>query len=71
MMETETAKRAECALYREIASDMRSLVPKLRDSEAAEGLRILAVRYEKLADYLEVALYPPTTRRMVPHDERS
>ncbi len=42
--------------YREMARYMRALVPMLKHSEAVEDLRLLAARYERLAEYLEAAL---------------
>jgi hypothetical protein len=40
--------------YREMASEIRALVPKLTHPQAVADLRLLADRYEKLAHYLEV-----------------
>ena len=44
----DAAKRAECNRYRDIASDILSLVRKMKHSEAAESLRLLAMRCEML-----------------------
>jgi hypothetical protein len=41
--------------YRVMASEVRDLVPLLIHPEAAADLRLLADRYERLAQYLEVA----------------
>jgi hypothetical protein len=38
-----------------MANDIRALVPMLRHTEAARDLRLLALRYEKLANYLQEA----------------
>jgi hypothetical protein len=39
--------------YREMASEIRDLIPLLLHSEAGADLRLLADRYERLAHYLE------------------
>jgi hypothetical protein len=41
-----------------MAQEIRALIPNLKHSEAAEDLHVVAVRYEKLADYLEAATAP-------------
>lgn len=41
--------------YREVATEIRELFSAVKHAEAAEGLRILADRYERLADHLEEA----------------
>ena len=41
--------RRESERYRKMAAEIRSLIPKLTHSEAAMDLRVLAVRYERLA----------------------
>jgi len=41
--------------YREMANEIRALVPKLKHRRAVADLRLLADRYERLAEYLEVA----------------
>ena len=41
--------------YRDMASEIRDLIPLLLHSEAAVDLRLLADRYEILAHSLEVA----------------
>jgi hypothetical protein len=40
--------------YRDMASEIRDLIPLLVHSEAVADLRVLANRYERLAHYLEV-----------------
>jgi hypothetical protein len=40
--------------YRDMASEIRDLIPLLVHSQAVADLRLLAVRYERLAHYLEV-----------------
>ncbi|MGP0086370.1 MAG: hypothetical protein ACLP0B_22530 [Steroidobacteraceae bacterium] len=40
--------------YREMASEIRDLIPLLLHSESVADLRFLADRYERLAHYLEV-----------------
>lgn len=40
--------------YREMASEIRDLIPLLLHSESVADLRLLADRYERLAHYLEV-----------------
>lgn len=41
--------------YRDMAREIRDLLPLLVHSQAVADLRLLAERYEKLAQYLEVA----------------
>jgi hypothetical protein len=43
------------AYYREMASEIRELIPLLLHPEAVADLCVLADRYERLAHYLEVA----------------
>jgi hypothetical protein len=40
--------------YRDMASELRDLVPLLVHSQAVADLRLLAARYDRLAHYLEV-----------------
>ena len=47
-------------VYREMASEIWSVVPTLTHSQAIEDLRVLAARYERLANYLERAASPVT-----------
>lgn len=50
------------AYYREMASEIRDLIPLLLHPEAVADLRVLADRYERLAHYLEVVpCTPPDT----------
>jgi hypothetical protein len=39
--------------YRDMASEIRDLIPLLVHSQAVADLRVLANRYERLAHYLE------------------
>lgn len=41
-----------------MANAILALVPAMKHSEVAEDLRLLAVRYEKLAEYVETAPNP-------------
>ncbi len=41
--------------YRNMASEIRHLIPLLLHPQAAADLRLLADRYERLAQYVEVA----------------
>jgi hypothetical protein len=41
--------------YREMASEIRDLLPLLLHPQAVADLRLLADRYERLAQYLELA----------------
>lgn len=54
---------AERERYREIATEIRALLPRLRYPETLEELRLLAAHYERFADYLEVASVTPQQRR--------
>jgi hypothetical protein len=42
------------ASYRDMAREIRDLIPLLVHSQALADLRLLADRYERLAHYLEV-----------------
>lgn len=55
MTDADSAKRVECDRYRTMANEIRALLPRLSQSEAIEELRLLAIRYEKLAEHLEAA----------------
>ena len=46
------------ANYREMASEIRDLIPLLLHPESVADLRLLADRYERLAHYLEVDTLP-------------
>jgi hypothetical protein len=41
--------------YRDMASEIRDLIPLLLHAQAVADLRLLADRYERLAQYLEGA----------------
>jgi hypothetical protein len=58
-VDTDSTNRAESERYREIANELRLLVPTMKYSEVAEQLRLLAVSYERLAEYGEGAPNPP------------
>jgi hypothetical protein len=48
--------------YRHMASEIRDLIPLLIHPQTVADLRLLAARYERLAQYLEVApRTPPDT----------
>jgi hypothetical protein len=49
--------------YRHMASEIRELIPLLVHPQAVADLRLLAARYEKLAEYLETAPEIPQLRR--------
>lgn len=49
--------------YREVATEIRELFSVVRHPEAAQELRLLADRYERLADYLEGAADTALLRR--------
>jgi len=55
MTDADSATPIDPVRYREMARDIRALVFILKHSEAIEDLHQLAVRYERLADYLEAA----------------
>ncbi len=55
-MDTDTT--SDRHRYREIASELRLLIPKLKHAEVARELRLLAVSYERLAEHVE-ELIPP------------
>jgi Arc/MetJ-type ribon-helix-helix transcriptional regulator len=55
MTDADSAKRVECDRYRTMANEIRALLPRLSQSEAIEELRLLAIRYERLAEHLEAA----------------
>lgn len=40
--------------YRDMATEIRDLIPLLVHPRAVAALRLLADRYERLADYIEV-----------------
>ena len=49
--------------YRKVATEIRELFSVVRHPEAAHELRLLADRYERLADYLEGVADAPLLRR--------
>jgi predicted Zn-ribbon and HTH transcriptional regulator len=49
--------------YRAMASEIRDLIPLLLHSQSVADLRVLADRYERLADYLHV--HPAHCRKRV------
>jgi hypothetical protein len=49
--------------YRDMASEIRGLIPLLIHPQAVADLRLLADRYERLAEYLEAAPDTPQLRR--------
>lgn len=51
--EADSDAHRQAGRYREEASRVRALIPWVMRPEAIEYLRILAERYEKLADQLE------------------
>ena len=55
MTDADSAMAIDPVRYREMARDIRALVCRLKHSEAIEDLRLLAARYERLADHLEAA----------------
>jgi hypothetical protein len=48
---------------REVAIEIRDLFPMLKYPETRDELRLLAARYERLAEYLEAAPDTPLLRR--------
>ncbi len=49
-MDTDTT--SDRYRYREIANELRLLIPKIKHAEVAQELRLLAVSYERLAEHL-------------------
>lgn len=49
--------------YREVATEIRELFSVVKHPEAAQELRLLADRYERLADYLDGVAETPLLRR--------
>lgn len=49
--------------YREVATEIRELFSVVKHPEAAQELRLLADRYERLADYLDGMAETPLLRR--------
>lgn len=50
--------------YRDMASEIRDLIPLLIHPQAVADLRLLAARYERLAKYLEATPDTPYRRRL-------
>lgn len=50
------------AYYRDMASEIRDLIPLVVHPEAVADLRLLADRYEKLAEYLQLVPATDTPR---------
>ena len=53
MTEADSAARVESDRYRQMASRIRALVPSLKDPQAVADLRVLADRYERLAEHFD------------------
>lgn len=49
--------------YRQMATEIRELFCMIKHAEAAEELRLLADRYERLADYAQSVADSPLLRR--------
>jgi hypothetical protein len=62
MTDADSARRIERDRYRAVAHEIRALIPRLSHSEAIEDLRLLAIRYESLAERLEAAPWDFTAR---------
>ena len=56
MKDANSAARSERERYREVATEIRALFRMLKHPEAVEELRLLAARYEWLAEYPEAGL---------------
>jgi hypothetical protein len=55
----DTDMTSHCDRYRAIANELRLLAPRMKLAKAADELRLMAVSYERLAERLEAAPYPP------------
>lgn len=53
MMLDTNANDREQVMYREIARALRELAPSLRHTEVREELELLALRYQRLAEFRE------------------
>ena len=60
MTDADSARRVECERYRGMANEIRTLLPRLSHSEAVADLRLLVIRYERLAERLEAAPWDST-----------
>ena len=58
-MNTDDTGGDHSGRYREIADELRLLLPKMKHPEAAEELRQLVASFERLAEHAEGAAYPP------------
>jgi hypothetical protein len=52
-MHDQTGTSGDSDRYRKLASDIRALVPNLRDPDVIEELRVVAACYDSLAQHLE------------------
>lgn len=66
-MYVDTTERVRCDHYREIANELRLIVLGMKHTEVAEELRLLAARYERLAQHAEVV---PPKEASVPASHR-
>jgi hypothetical protein len=57
--EPGSAARVESDRYRERAARIRALIPSLKDPQAIADLRVLAERYERLAEHLDATAGTP------------
>jgi hypothetical protein len=57
--------------YRDMATEIRSLLPLLIHPQAVADLRLLAHRYERLAGYLEVLPREPADTQLEHHRKAS
>lgn len=52
-MHDQTGTSGDSDRYRKLASDIRALVPNLRNPDVIEELRVVAACYDSLAQHLE------------------
>jgi len=52
-MHHQTGTSGDSDRYRKLASDIRALVPNLKDPDVIEELRVVAACYDSLAQHLE------------------
>lgn len=57
-MYVDTTKTGRCDHHRAIANELRLIVLRMKHTQAAEELRLLAARYERLAEHAEAVRYP-------------
>jgi hypothetical protein len=55
-MDATTTSRAHEDHYRDIANELRLIVLKMKQAEAAEELRLLAIRYEGFAEHAATSI---------------